>query len=198
LEAAMTDGATTGPDRLVIGQRRRAVVASTVGTTIEWYDFFLYGTMAALVFPHLFFPGGSTYSGVLASFATQFVGFAARPIGAAVFGHFGDRIGRKTTLVTTLVLMGIATFLMGLLPGRAAIGVAAPIILVLLRILQGVGVGGEWGGSVLLPMERGSQRRRCCCRDVRNRLRCRNTMRPSSVPPPPRREARAESSLRDG
>ena len=141
-------------------ERRRAVIASTVGTTVEWYDFFLYGTAAALIFPKIFFPGGSAYSGVLASFATQFVGFAARPIGAAIFGHFGDRIGRKATLVSTLLLMGVATFLIGLLPSRAAIGLAAPILLVLLRILQGVGVGGEWGGSVLLSMEWGVQRRR--------------------------------------
>src|SRR4051812_24260369 len=138
----------------------RVVGASIIGTTVEWYDFFLYGTAAALVFPKLFFPGGSTYSGVLASFATQFVGFAARPIGAAIFGHFGDRLGRKGTLVTTLLLMGIATFAIGLLPSRASIGVTAPFLLVLLRIVQGIGVGGEWGGSVLLSMEWGSQRRR--------------------------------------
>jgi metabolite-proton symporter len=156
----MPDSVAAAPDRLVSGQRRRAVVASTVGTTIEWYDFFLYGTMAALVFPKVFFPGGSTYSGILASFAVQAVGFGARPIGAAIFGHFGDRVGRKSTLVTTLMLMGIATFLMGLLPGRNSIGLAAPILLVVLRILQGIGVGGEWGGSVLLSMEWGSQRRR--------------------------------------
>jgi metabolite-proton symporter len=140
--------------------RRRAVVASTVGTAIEWYDFFLYGTAAALVFPHLFFPGQSAYVGVIASFGTQFVGFAARPVGAAIFGHFGDRVGRKSTLVTTLVLMGASTFLMGLLPGYAAIGIAAPLLLVLLRVIQGIGVGGEWGGSVLLSMEWGSERRR--------------------------------------
>lgn len=150
----------TAPDRQLVSQRRRAVLASTIGTTVEWYDFFLYGTAAALVFPHLFFPGGSPYSGVLASFATQFVGFAARPLGAALFGHFGDRIGRKATLVWTLLLMGIATFLMGLLPSRASIGLAAPLLLVLLRIVQGIGVGGEWGGSVLLSMEWGPQRRR--------------------------------------
>ena len=156
----MTGPATTAPDPLVRAQRRRAVVASTVGTTIEWYDFFLYGTMAALVFPEVFFPGGSAYSGILASFAVQFVGFGARPIGAAIFGHYGDRIGRKATLVTTLMLMGIATFLMGLLPGRASWGIAAPILLVVLRILQGIGVGGEWGGSVLMSMEWGNQRRR--------------------------------------
>jgi metabolite-proton symporter len=156
----MTGPATTAPDPLVGSQRRRAVMAATVGTTIEWYDFFLYGTMAALVFPTVFFPSNSAYSGILASFAVQFVGFGARPIGAAIFGHYGDRIGRKSTLITTLMLMGIATFLMGLLPGRATWGIAAPILLVVLRILQGIGVGGEWGGSVLLSMEWGSQRRR--------------------------------------
>jgi metabolite-proton symporter len=140
--------------------RRRAVVASTVGTAIEWYDFFLYGTAAALVFPAVFFPGQSPFAGVLAAFGTQFVGFAARPIGAAVFGHYGDRVGRKATLVITLMLMGISTFLIGLLPGFATLGVAAPVLLVLLRIVQGIGVGGEWGGSVLLSMEWGSARRR--------------------------------------
>jgi MFS family permease len=140
--------------------RLRAVVASTVGTTIEWYDFFLYLTASALVFPHLFFPSSTPYTGTLLSFGAQFVGFAARPIGAVVFGHLGDRIGRKGTLVATLVLMGIATFLMGVLPTHVAIGVAAPILLTALRVLQGIGVGGEWGGSVLLSMEWGSQRRR--------------------------------------
>ncbi len=143
-----------------VGNRRRAVVASTVGTTIEWYDFFLYGTAAALVFPKIFFPGGSEFAGVLASFSTLFVGFAARPIGAAIFGHYGDRIGRKTALVTTLLLMGIATFCIGLLPGASSIGIAAPILLVLLRIFQGIGVGGEWGGSVLMSMEWGESGRR--------------------------------------
>ncbi len=140
--------------------RLKAVVASTVGTTIEWYDFFLYGTAAALVFPKLFFPNSTPYAGVLLSFGTQFVGFAARPIGAAIFGHYGDRIGRKSTLIFTLMLMGTATFLMGLLPSYAAIGAAAPILLTVLRVLQGIGVGGEWGGSVLLSMEWGTQRRR--------------------------------------
>jgi MFS family permease len=139
-------------------QRLRAIVASTVGTTIEWYDFFLYGTAAALVFPKVFFPESSAYAGILLSFGTQFVGFAARPIGAMIFGHYGDRIGRKATLISTLLLMGIATFLMGLTPSYAAIGAAAPILIVLLRILQGIGVGGEWGGSVLMSMEWGKQR----------------------------------------
>ncbi|HVC73357.1 MAG TPA: MFS transporter [Mycobacteriales bacterium] len=142
------------------GQRRRAVFASTVGTSIEWYDFFLYGTAAALVFPDLFFPDQSKFAGILLSYGTQFVGFAARPIGAAIFGHFGDRIGRKGTLVATLLLMGVGTFLIGCLPTYASIGVLAPVLLVLLRVAQGLGVGGEWGGSVLLSMEWGSRKRR--------------------------------------
>jgi MFS family permease len=150
---------TTPTPSLARSQRRRAVLASTVGTTIEWYDFFLYGTAAALVFPQVFFPGQSQYAGVIASFGTQFVGFAARPIGAAIFGHYGDRIGRKATLITTLLIMGIGTALIGVLPSFAAIGLAAPLLLTVLRLLQGVAVGGEWGGSVLLAMEWGSRRR---------------------------------------
>ena len=140
--------------------RRRAVFASTVGTTIEWYDFFLYGTAAALVFPALFFPNETPFTGILLSFGVQFVGFASRPIGAAIFGHFGDRVGRKGTLITTLLLMGIATMLIGVLPTYSKIGIAAPILLTLLRVAQGIGVGGEWGGSVLLSMEWGSRKRR--------------------------------------
>jgi MFS family permease len=141
-------------------QRLRAVFASTIGTSIEWYDFFLYGTAAALVFPKLFFPSSSAYTGILLSYGTQFVGFAARPVGAAIFGHFGDRIGRKATLVVTLMLMGIGTFLIGVLPTHATIGLAAPLLLTLLRLIQGIGVGGEWGGSVLISMEWGSVKRR--------------------------------------
>lgn len=141
-------------------QIRKAAFASTVGTSIEWYDYFLYGTAAALVFPHLFFPNQSQYVGLLASFATYFVGFAARPIGAAIFGHWGDRIGRKATLIVTLLLMGLSTTLIGVLPGQATWGVAAPTILVFLRVLQGIAVGGEWSGSVLLSMEWGDQKRR--------------------------------------
>jgi metabolite-proton symporter len=157
----MTSTAADQPiTRLARSQRRRAVLASTVGTTIEWYDFFLYGTAAALVFPKLFFPGSDPYVGVLLAFGTQFVGFAARPIGAAIFGHYGDRIGRKSTLITTLLIMGIGTALIGILPTYAAIGIAAPILLTVLRLLQGVAVGGEWGGSVLLAMEWGSVKRR--------------------------------------
>jgi metabolite-proton symporter len=141
-------------------QVRRAALASTIGTTIEWYDFFLYNTAAALVFPHLFFPASSTYAGAMQSFATYFVGFAARPIGAAIFGHWGDRIGRKTTLIITLVVMGIASAVIGILPGTATIGIAAPLLLVTLRVLQGIAVGGEWSGSVLLTMEWGDQNKR--------------------------------------
>lgn len=141
-------------------QVRRAATASVVGTAIEWYDFFLYGTAAATVFADVFFPKSTPYAGVLASFATYAVGFAARPIGAAIFGHWGDRIGRKATLIITLVMMGVSSALIGVLPGTATIGVIAPILLVILRILQGIAVGGEWSGSVLLSMEWGDQRRR--------------------------------------
>jgi metabolite-proton symporter len=141
-------------------QVRRAAMASAIGTTIEWYDFFLYNTAAALVFPHLFFPESSAYAGAMQSFATYFVGFAARPIGAAIFGHWGDRIGRKTTLIITLLVMGLASAVIGIMPGTATIGVAAPVLLVVLRVLQGIAVGGEWSGSVLLTMEWGDQKRR--------------------------------------
>src|SRR3954453_17547990 len=141
-------------------QVRKAALASTVGTTIEWYDYFLYGTAAALVFPHVFFPNASHYVGTLESFATYFVGFAARPIGAALFGHWGDRIGRKATLIVTLLLMGLSTTFIGILPGAAHWGTAAAFCLIGLRILQGIAVGGEWSGSVLLSMEWGDQKRR--------------------------------------
>jgi len=141
-------------------QVRKAALASTIGTTIEWYDFFLYNTAAALIFPALFFPESTAYAGRLESFATYAVGFAARPVGAAIFGHWGDRIGRKATLITTLLVMGLSTAMVGFLPGTATIGSAAPIILVLLRLLQGLAVGGEWSGSVLLSMEWGDQKRR--------------------------------------
>jgi MFS family permease len=141
-------------------QVRLAAAASVVGTSIEWYDFFLYGTAAAIVFPAVFFPKSSAYSGTLDSFATYAVGFAARPVGAAIFGHYGDRLGRKATLIATLLLMGIGSALVGVLPGTTTIGVAAPILLVVLRVVQGVAVGGEWSGSVLLSMEWGKQRKR--------------------------------------
>jgi MFS family permease len=142
-------------------QLRKAVIAATVGTTIEWYDFFLYGTAAGLVFPKLFFPHESVLAGTLASFSTYFIGFVGRPIGAAIFGHYGDRIGRKATLISTLLVMGIATFLVAFVPGYDSIGLWGAVILTVLRMLQGIGVGGEWGGSVLIAMEwsRGHQRR---------------------------------------
>jgi metabolite-proton symporter len=138
----------------------RVVAASFIGTTIEWYDFFLYGTAAALVFNQLFFPTLDPLAGTMASFATYAVGFFARPIGGIVFGHFGDRMGRKSMLVTTLMLMGLATFLIGVLPTYDQIGVAAPVLLVVLRFVQGFGVGGEWGGAVLMVVEHGHQGRR--------------------------------------
>lgn len=136
------------------------LVASTTGTAIEWYDFFLYNFLAATVFPEVFFPKLSPIAGILASFATYFVGFLARPIGGAFFGWLGDRVGRKATLVSTLLIMGIATALMGVIPGYATLGVWAGIIISLLRFIQGAGVGGEWGGSVLLSLEYGDDRRR--------------------------------------
>ncbi|MFI9407091.1 MFS transporter [Nocardia sp. NPDC052316] len=132
---------------------RRVAIASCIGTTIEFYDFFIYGTAAALVFPKVFFPALGSTAGTVASFATFAVAFVARPVGAMIFGHFGDRIGRKKTLVSTLLLMGISTLLIGLLPGAATIGVAAPLILVLLRFGQGFAVGGEWAGATLLTAE---------------------------------------------
>jgi MFS family permease len=136
------------------------VFSSTIGTAIEWYDFFLYGTMATLVFPKVFFPESVPVVGTLLSLFTFLVGFIARPFGGAIFGHLGDRIGRKSTLITTLLLMGISTLLIGFLPGYATWGVAAALILVFLRLCQGLGVGGEWGGSVLLAMEYGHRRNR--------------------------------------
>jgi metabolite-proton symporter len=134
-------------------QLRKAVIASTIGTAIEWYDFFLYGTAAGLVFGKLFFPNQNPLSATLLAFGTYFVGFAARPVGAAIFGHFGDRIGRKATLIATLLCMGIATFLVAFVPSYSSIGIWGAILLTVLRALQGIGVGGEWGGSVLLAME---------------------------------------------
>jgi len=134
-------------------QLRKAVIASTIGTTIEWYDFFLYGTAAGLVFGKLYFPNEDPLSATLLAFGTYFIGFIGRPIGAAIFGHYGDRIGRKATLIATLLCMGIATFLVAFVPTYASIGIWGAILLTILRALQGIGVGGEWGGSVLLAME---------------------------------------------
>jgi metabolite-proton symporter len=134
-------------------QLRKAVIASTIGTTIEWYDFFIYGTAAGLIFGKLFFPNEEPLTATLAAFGTYFIGFVGRPIGAAIFGHYGDRIGRKATLIATLLLMGIATFLIAFVPTYQSIGIWGAVILTVLRMIQGIGVGGEWGGSVLLAME---------------------------------------------
>ena len=140
-------------DRINKGMLLRAVIASTVGTSIEWYDFFLYSTVTGLVFAKTFFPNSDPLVGTLQAFLIYAVGFIARPVGAAIFGHYGDRIGRKAALVATLLLMGVATVLVGFVPGYAAIGIWGAVILTILRFIQGVGVGGEWGGSVLLAME---------------------------------------------
>ncbi|MGI8307996.1 MFS transporter [Saccharopolyspora hattusasensis] len=138
----------------------RVVGASLIGTTIEWYDFFLYGSAAALVFNHLFFPQADPLTGTLLAFTTYAIGFLARPLGGLVFGHFGDRIGRKKLLVLSLLLMGGSTCAMGLLPTYAAVGVVAPLLLTLLRLVQGFALGGEWGGAVLIVSEHGDDRRR--------------------------------------
>jgi MFS family permease len=134
-------------------QLRKAVIASTVGTTIEWYDFLLYSVVTGLVFGKLFFPKSDPMVGVLQAFAVYTVGFIARPIGAAIFGHFGDRIGRKAALIATLLITGLSTFAVAFVPGYARIGIWGAVILTIIRFIQGIGVGGEWGGSVLLAME---------------------------------------------
>ena len=139
---------------------RRVVMASLIGTTVEWYDFFLYGSAAALVFNKLFFPEFDPLTGTLLAFATYALGFVARPVGGIVFGHFGDRIGRKRLLMLSLVLMGLATVLIGVLPTYAQIGIWAPIALIALRLVQGFAVGGEWGGAVLMAAEHGDSARR--------------------------------------
>jgi MHS family shikimate/dehydroshikimate transporter-like MFS transporter len=139
---------------------RQVALASFIGTAIEWYDFFLYGTAAALIFGKLFFPEFSSTAGTLAAFSTYAVGFAARPLGGIIFGHYGDRIGRKAMLILSLLIMGIATALIGVLPTFESIGVLAPILLVILRFCQGIGVGGEWGGAVLMAVEHAPEGRR--------------------------------------
>ncbi|MER7847782.1 MFS transporter [Kitasatospora sp. NPDC096077] len=138
----------------------RVVAASLIGTTIEWYDYFVYGTAAALVFGKVFFPNSDPLTGTLLSFLTYAIGFAARPLGALVFGHFGDRVGRKKLLVLSLLLMGGATTAIGLLPTYDSVGVTAPVLLTSLRLVQGFALGGEWGGAVLLVSEHGDRRRR--------------------------------------
>ncbi|GHE84074.1 MFS transporter [Amycolatopsis deserti] len=142
------------------GEVRKAAVASLVGSALEWYDFFLYGTAAALVFNKLFFPAFDPLVGTIAAFGTNAVGFLARPLGGLVFGHFGDRLGRKSMLVITLVVMGVATFLIGVLPTYSSIGVWAAVLLIVLRVVQGIAVGGEWGGGVLIVSEHAPAHRR--------------------------------------
>jgi MFS family permease len=151
----MTDTVTAAPveDAEHRANLRKAVIAATVGTTIEWYDFFIYGTAAGLVFGKLYFPHEDPLTATLAAFGTYFIGFIGRPIGAAIFGHYGDRIGRKATLIATLLAMGIATFLIAFVPGYASISIWGAVLLTILRVIQGIGVGGEWGGSVLISME---------------------------------------------
>src|ERR1700744_575653 len=148
---ATTAGALTDTEHSA--QLRRAVIAATIGTAIEWYDFFLYGTAAGLVFGKLYFPNQDPLSATLLAFGTYFIGFAGRPIGAAIFGHYGDRIGRKATLIATLLCMGLATFAIAFVPTYSSIGIWGAVLLTVLRAIQGIGVGGEWGGSVLLAME---------------------------------------------
>src|SRR5258707_13318245 len=151
---------TVNADTITRQQMVPVMFSSTLGTAIEWYDFFLYGTMATLVFPKVFFPESDPFAGTLLALFTFLVGFIARPFGGALFGHLGDRIGRKSTLVATLLLMGISTLIIGFLPGYNTIGVAAALILTLLRFGQGLGVGGEWGGSVLFALEYGHKSNR--------------------------------------
>ena len=139
---------------------RRVIMSSLIGTTIEWYDFFLYGSAAALVFNRLFFPSGDPLTGTFLALGTYALGFFARPVGGIVFGHYGDRIGRKRLLMLSLILMGVATVLIGLLPTYEQIGIAAPLLLILLRLVQGFAVGGEWGGAVLMAAEHGDAARR--------------------------------------
>ncbi len=138
----------------------KIAAASTVGTTIEWYDFFLYGTVAPIVLNKVFFPNFDPVAGTLLAYTTFFAGFVSRPVGGIIFGHYGDRIGRKTVLVLTILIMGIATFLIGLLPTYESIGIWAPILLVVLRLFQGIGIGGEWGGAVLMAVEHSPGSRR--------------------------------------
>jgi len=148
-------------------QLRRAVIASTVGTAIEWYDFLLYGQMTALVFGKLFFPKSDPLVGGLEAFAVYFVGFLARPIGAVIFGHFGDRVGRKGALIATLLTSGLACFAVGFVPTYASVGIWGAVLLTIIRFIQGVGVGGEWGGSVALSCETSSF---CDCILLNNRV----------------------------
>src|SRR3954452_19593954 len=149
-------GAVTNPQADEAGNNtllRKVVTASMSGTVVEWYEFFIYGKAATLVFPAVFFPGETAKAGLIYAFSTYAIGFAARPLGGIVFGHFGDKYGRKKLLQLAIILVGVATFLMGCLPTYAQVGVLAPILLIVLRFAQGFAVGGEWGGAVLLVSE---------------------------------------------
>ncbi len=162
MSATPSSPATTGSPTSEAGDKNivKVVFASLVGTAVEWYDFFLYGSAAALVFGTLFFPNANPVNATLLAFGTYAVGFVARPLGGVVFGHFGDRVGRKKMLVVSLMMMGVATFAIGLLPTYASIGVLAPILLLVCRLAQGFAVGGEWGGAVLMAAEHGDDARR--------------------------------------
>ena len=159
MEATVQIGSQV-PGRSASAGLRRIVLSSVIGTAVEWYDFAIYGTATALVFNKLFFPARGASLGTIVAFATYGVGFFARPVGAAIFGHYGDKIGRKAMLAATIIIMGVGTFLIGLLPTYTQIGVAAPLLLVCLRLLQGVGLGGEWGGAVLMVVENAATRSR--------------------------------------
>jgi MHS family shikimate/dehydroshikimate transporter-like MFS transporter len=154
--AAPMHGVTEADDR----SRRLVTIASLIGTTVEWYDFFLYGTITGLVFNKLFFPEDNVFVSTMLAYTVYAMGFVTRPVGGILFGHFGDKIGRKPLLVITLLIMGISTFLVGLIPTYASIGIAAPLILLLLRLLQGIGIGGEWGGAVIMSFEYAPRNRR--------------------------------------
>jgi MHS family shikimate/dehydroshikimate transporter-like MFS transporter len=157
---------------------RRIVWSSVIGTAVEWYDFLIYGTATALVFNKVFFAAGNPTLATIAAFGTYAVGFLARPLGAAIFGHYGDRVGRKAMLAITIMVMGIGTFLIGLLPTYQQIGIAAPLLLLGLRFLQGIGLGGEWGGAVLMVVERTARRTGAVC----SAAWCRSAI-PSAISP---------------
>ena len=153
MESSDTSTQSVGEDAHLKSNIRKVALTALAGTSIEWYDFFLYGAAAALVFPKVFFPEATPTMALILSFLTFAAGFVARPIGGIVFGHFGDRIGRKRTLVIALMLMGVSSTMIGLLPTYAMIGIAAPIALTLLRFAQGLAIGGQWGGAMLLVTE---------------------------------------------
>ena len=160
MQASVATTLDTGADATPVNSRGKVVVASLVGTAIEFFDFYIYATAAVIVFPHIFFPQGDPTAATLQSLATFAIAFIARPIGSALFGHFGDRVGRKVTLVASLLTMGVSTVVIGLLPGYASIGIFAPLLLALARFGQGLGLGGEWGGAALLATENAPPRKR--------------------------------------